>query len=225
MKESELAQYIIEHLENQGYTCYNEVSMKGRGGNVRADCYFVKYDEQENIVDTIAVETKLSLNLTVMRQADTWKTRKYANKVYVCVPTVGRKGLKSRRFAIKTCKALGIGVFQLDKSCTIKESVCSEHTDTKNIQYPPLYEQQKNSVDGNDNSEFYTSFKHTVNQIHKFMEDKDKYIWTDLIKKIDHHYKTDNSAKSSLKKMINRNIVKGYYLDKIDKKIHIIKGY
>lgn len=220
MKESDLAQHIVDHLEKQGYTAYKEVCMRGRGGNARSDCYFVKYDDQENIIETIAVETKLNLTLTVIQQADRW--RKNANKVYVCVPTTGRKGLKSRRFAIKVCKSLGIGVYQLDKTCTIKESVCSEHTNKYTI--PPLYEQQKDSVAGNDQSEFYTAFKHTVNQIHSFMEDKEQHNWSDLITEIDHHYKTDTSAKSALKKMIGGSVIEGYYLGKIEKKFFLIKG-
>lgn len=221
MKESDLAQHIVEHLEKQGYTAYKEVSMKGRGGNVRADCYFVKYDENNNITDTVVVETKLNLTLTLIQQADVWKSRKYANKVYVGVPTANRKGMKSRKFAIKVCKALGIGVYQLDKSKTIIETVCSEHTN--NYTLPPLYEQQKDSIAGNADSDFYTAFKHTVKQIDSFMEDKNQYDWNDLIKEIDHHYKSETSAKSSLKKMISTNVIKGYYLDKIDKKYFLIK--
>lgn len=223
MKESDLALHIVDHLEKQGYTAYKEVCMKGRGGNARADCYFVKYDNENNIIDTIAVETKLNLNLTVIQQSDRWKS-KYANKVAVCIPTTGRKGLKSRRFAIKVCKSLGIGVYQLDKTCTIKEAVCPEHTESKNIQYPPLYEQQKDSVAGNTDSEFYTAFKNTVNKLNEFMVDKDNHLWSDLIKEIDHHYKSDSSAKTSLKKYIGGTVIEGYYMDKIDKKWYIVKG-
>ena len=156
MKESDLADKLIKHLEKEGYVCYKEVSMKGKGGNARADCYFVKYDNNDKIIETIAVETKMSMCLKVMEQSYRW--RKHANKIYVCCPTVGRKGMKQRKFSIEICKSMGIGVFQIND--IVKESVVSPFN--KKSSLPPLYEQQKDSIAGNDKSEFFTSFKNTV---------------------------------------------------------------
>jgi hypothetical protein len=216
MKESELAEKIIEYLEKKGYTSYKEVSMRGKGGNARSDCYFTK--EVNGKTETIAVETKMSMTLKVIEQADTWKS--HANQVYVCVPTVGRKGWKGRKFSIKMCKALGIGVFEYGVK-GIKESNIGLVNESAKM--PPLYEEQKNSVAGNDSGQFFTSFKNTVNELNKFMEDKDEFVFTDLIKEIKHHYKTENSAKSSLKKMIDRKVIDGYQITKKDKLIYIVK--
>lgn len=59
------------------------------------------------------------------------------------------------------------------------------------------------------------------------MTDKEEYIWKDLILEISHHYKTDNIAKSTLKKYINGtgryDVIKGYRFEKKDKNIYIIK--
>ena len=216
MKESELAEKIIYYLEGKGYTSYKEVSMRGKGGNARSDCYFVK--EINGEIETIAVETKMSMTLKVIEQSDRWK--KHANQVYVCVPTVGRKGWKSRRFAIKMCKALGIGVFEFGAN-GIKES--NIEIINEKAKMPPLYEEQKNSVAGNDSGKFFTAFKNTVNELNKFMNGKTQYLYSDLVKEIKHHYKTDTSAKSSLKKMIERNVIEGYSFEKKSNKNYIIR--
>jgi hypothetical protein len=215
MKESELAEEIITYLEKKGYTSYKEVSMRGKGGNARSDCYFTK--EVNGKTETIAVETKTSMTLKVIEQADRWKS--HANQVYVCVPTVTRKGWKGRKFAIKMCKALGIGVFEYGVK-GIKESNIGLINEKAKM--PPLYEEQKDSVAGNDSGQFFTAFKNTVNELDKFMDDKDEYLLTDLIKEINHHYKSENSAKSSLKKMIERKVIDNYTIEKKSNKIYVV---
>jgi hypothetical protein len=226
MKESELADKIINYFESKGYITYKEVSMYGKGGDARADIYFVKKVNDE-IVDSVVVETKTSFSTKVIQQADRWKTSKLSHRVYVCVPAPKRKDLKSRRFLFKVCKLLGIGVFQYytnqDFIFGIKESVESDVIKTK--KYPPLFEEQKDSIAGNDKSEYVTKFKLTVVKLNEFMKDKESYVWKNLIEEIDHHYTNDKSAMSALKKLIGGDgPIPGYYFEKIDKKITLIKG-
>ena len=107
--------------------------------------------------------------------------------------------------------------------CGISESVESTIINPK--KHPPLFEEQKDSVAGNDRSEYVTKFKLTVNKLNEFMEDKESYIWKDLIEELDHHYSNDKSAMGALKKLIGGNgPIQGYYFDTIDKKICLIKG-
>lgn len=212
MKESELAKHIIEYLEKQGYVCYKEVSMRGKGGNARSDCYFVKGDE------TIAVETKTSMTLKVIEQADRWKT--HASRVYVCVPTVTRKGWKGRKFALKVCESLGIGVYEYGAKGITESKIAKINIKAK---LPPLYEEQKESIAGNDSGQFFTSFKNTVNKLNEFMSDKNECSIIDVVKNTEHHYKSETSAKSSLKKNIERGIIEGYIITKKDKNIYITK--
>ena len=226
MKETELAQKIIDHFEQKGYLSYKEVSMSGRGGDPRADIYFIK-KEGDKIVDSIVVETKTNLSTKVIEQADVWKNGKLANKVYICVPFVS-KNMKSRRFLLKICRILGIGVFQYYTkrygliSPGINETIPSTIED--NIKkYPPLFEEQRSSIAGNDRSEYVTKFKLTVTKLNELMKNKENYIWNDLIKELDHHYHNDKSASSALKKLINQKAIVGYRFDKIDKKICLIK--
>ena len=123
------------------------------------------------------------------------------------VPTVSKKGWKARKFAIKICDALGIGVFEYGAK-GIKESKTEKLNNKAKL--PPLYEEQKGSVAGNDTGQFFTSFKNTVNKLNEYMNDKEESSMVDVIKNIEHHYKSDTSAKSSLKKMIERKVIKGY---------------
>lgn len=207
MKESDVALRIINHLECQGYECYKEVPMKGRGGNKRCDCYFVKRKDGE-IVETIAVEVKLNTNLTVLQQCDKWV--KYANKNYICIPSSNRKTYKLKQFAAKLCKLLGIGMFEVYPD-SIKETVQSSYTEKYTL--PPLYEEQKESIAGTTKEKIFTSFKHTVNEINKFMSDKEKCDLDLLLTEVKHHYKTKNSAKNSIKKYISRGIIEGYKME------------
>lgn len=212
MKEEDLAIKIIEYLENKGFESYKEVSLKGRGGNIRSDCYFVKDDL------TISVETKCSMTIKVLEQSYNW--RNYASQVYVCVPAPKFKARKSRNFILEVCKKMNIGVFYLQNG-----EIVEKFTPTINTKYklPKLYEEQKYSRAGNSDSEFYTSFKNTVKNINNFMSDKESYKFSDMIKEIEHHYRTDNSAKSSVKKMIKLGVINGYKIIKEGKNLYIEK--
>jgi len=218
MKESDLAKKIIEYFENIGYESYKEVCMKGRGGgNARCDIYFIK-KENNIIIDTIAIETKLNMNLKLIEQSYNWY--KYANKIIICLPSTKRKKIKSRNFAYKICESFGIGVIECSLY-EIKEKIKPSYN--KKYILPPLYEEQKKSIAGTTKTKYYTSFKHTVEQLNIFMSDKNEYKWYNLIKEIKHHYKNDNSAKNSLKKYINNNVIKGYYLNKKGGEFYLIK--
>lgn len=216
MKESELADIIIKYFEDKGYISYKEVSICGVGGSARADIYFVKL-ENEKIIDSIVVETKMSFSSKVIEQADKWKSNKLSHRVYVCTPFPKKRN----SFLIKICKILGIGVIHV-KDYFIKEVVQPECIVPK--KFPPLFEEQKNSIAGNDRSEYITKFKLTVEKLDRFMEDKENYIWNELIEKLDHHYSNDKSASGALSKLIKRGHIKGYRIEKIDKKICLIKS-
>lgn len=218
MKESDLAKKIIKYLEDNGYTSYKEVCMRGRGGNARCDAYFIKKDG-DKIIDTIAVETKLNMNLTVIQQAYRWI--KYANKNYICLPSTKRKNWKSRKFAYKVCEQFGIGVYEVSPY-EIKERVVA--TNSSKYKLPPLYEEQKDFVAGSDDSKYYTSFKHTVKQLDDFMLNKEKYKWSELIKEIKHHYKNNKNANTTLKKYIGGDVIPGYFLKKEGRDLYLYKG-
>lgn len=223
LTEAQLAEKLIQYIEGLGYESYKEVCMRGKGGDPVADIYFIKR-EGGVIIDSIIVETKIGLNMKVIEQADRWKTSGMSMKTYVCVIGTKRKEQKTRRFSIKVCKKLGIGVFQLINN-TIIESAKPEIIYTDKT--PPLYEDQKNSIAGNNRSEYVTDFKRTVNNLYDFMKDRTEYVWIDLISEINHHYSSDKSANNTLKKYIDSSgrfdLIKGFRFEKKDKKIYLVK--
>jgi hypothetical protein len=217
MNEEELAAVLIAHLEKQGYTCYKEVSMQGRGGNVRNDCYFVKFSDDGTVVESLAVETKTSFTLKVMNQAYLW--RKHAHKVYVAVPPSKRTERKTRKFAMEVCRSMNIGVFEVGHR--VNEIVSP--SPSKNTITPPLYEEQRDSVAGNSTGRFYTSFQNTLRLLSLYVDENPWCGLNEAIKDIEHHYKNDTSAASSIRKYIAKGVIRDYVLLTQGKKTYINK--
>lgn len=200
-KESELTNQIINYYESLNFISYKEVSLYGRGGDIRCDTYLIKDDL------SIVIETKLNLTIKVIEQAYNWKN--HANKVFICVPFKNKIN-----FALNLCKLLNIGLIMCSKNNIY---IKYEPIINNNIKMPILYNEQKNTIGGNCNSDFYTSFKNTIKNIDIFMSNKDEYLLKDMISEIKHHYVNDKSAINSIKKMIKNNVIKNYHIN--DKKI------
>ncbi len=218
--EADLAKIIVDYLENLGWIAYKEVSIKGKGGGIRSDSYFIKKDIDGNIIETMSLETKLSFSLKVIEQAEKWMT--HANRSYICIPAPKRNIRKSFQFGVKVCKKMNIGIFEVNMSNhSIKE--LNSPTMAKNTKIPPLYEQQRESEAGNNKGCFITSFKVTVINIEDYMKDKESIELKELISNIKHHYKNDNSASNTIQKFIKEDVIKGYVIKKEDKKIILFK--
>jgi hypothetical protein len=217
--ESDLAEKIIHFLENLGWVSYKEVSIKGKGGGIRSDSYFVKR-EGDQVIESLSLETKLNLSLKVIEQADKWKN--HANRCYICIPAPKRNQRKSFQFGIKVCKQLNIGLFEVNMyDGSVRE--LNSPTPFKSPNLPPLYEQQRSSVAGNNKGSFITAFKVTVMNLDEYMQDKDNIEIKEVVSNIKHHYKTEKSAISTIQKYINEEIIKGYSIKRDDKKILICK--
>lgn len=217
--ESDLAEKIINYLENDGWISYKEVCIS-KGGGSRSDSYFVKKDMNGKIKETLSVETKLSLTLKVIEQAENWL--KYANRCYICIPTPKREARSSYWFGIKVCKKFNIGVFEVNMSTGNIRELYSP-TINNNTDIPPLYEQQRASVAGNDRGEYVTAFKITVMNIDEYMKDKDSHELRKVLSDIEHHYSNVSSGTAAIKKLIKKNVIKSYEIKKVNTKIFIFK--
>ena len=210
MKESELANIIIEYYEKQDYIIYKEVTAKGSksGGKARADIIMEK-----NGIYT-GIETKISFGLKVIQQAFTWKEK--TNFIYICIPKSKMTSMK--RFGYSICVDYGIGIIEVDKKNNVH--IVNDPIINKNPSLPKLYEEHKSGEAG-VSSEYITPFKITKNKIMNYINDNGKSLLTDMVKNIDHHYKNDNSGKQSILKLIRIGViqleltkVKGkYYLE------------
>lgn len=205
IKESDIAQICVTYLENNNYTVYKEVTVNGKGGR-RADIYGV-----DNYNKTIIVEAKMSFSLKVLEQAYSWRLN--ANEAYICIPKPKRSARKSFMFGKKVCESMGIGIILVDYF----NSTCQIELDSKvfenNVKIPKLYEAQKYSLAGNDESKYHSAFKETCMNIDKYMADISEPVkLSDVMKNIQHHYKTNTSAVSAIKKMIEYKVITNYIL-------------
>ena len=218
MNEAELAQILVNEVEQQGYETYKEVCASG--SNIRCDCFVVKR-ENGKIVETIAVETKTSFTLKVINQAYLWMP--HAHKVYVGIPPAKRSDRSSRYFALEVCKKFGIGVYEIWENGIVKQLVAPATNHCPDL--PVLYEQQKDYSAGNDTSSYYTAFKHTIGQFNAVMESKGfSALLNEVIAEIDHHYASPTSARSTVQKYIKTGVIPGYRIEKVGNKVWVKVG-
>lgn len=219
MTESDLMEYVRQDFRDLGYETYAEVPMKG-GGSKRCDMYARNENKDSNDYGhTIVFEAKLSFNFKVIEQAYYWK--KHAHLCYIVVPTT-TKNISSRNFAREVCKKMGIGVIEVNvKRGKYFVTVKSEHN--PNPKVPKLYEEQKKILSSNSSNTYITPFKITVMQMNEYMKDKKSSSIIDLVKNINHHYKSINSACRSIKVNIERGVIPGYKIVTEKNKLRIYK--
>jgi hypothetical protein len=191
VKESELADIIIKYLESKGYEIYSEVIWKP--GSKRADIVGVKDGHY------ISVETKMSMNLTLLEQSFFWKDK--VHQTFICIPSKR----KMNRFALQLCRDLGIGVYIYRKS---QIQLLEDSTTCDNPDLPKLYEEQKDSVSGTSGGNYVTPFKITCRKLIEHVKEVKECSLISAIRSIEHHYSSDNSAKNALHKMINIGVIK-----------------
>lgn len=219
MSESDLMEYVRQDFRDLGYETYAEVPMKG-GGSKRCDMYARNENKDSNDYGhTIVFEAKLSFNFKVIEQAYYWK--KHAHLCYIVVPTT-TKNISSRNFAREVCKKMGIGVIEVNvKRGKYFVTVKSEHN--TNPKVPKLYDEQKKILSSNSSNTYITPFKVTVMQINEYMKDKNSSSIIDIVKNINHHYKSINSACRSIKVNIERGVIPGYKIVTEKNKLRIYK--
>jgi hypothetical protein len=188
MKETELAQYFIDHFE--GFEIFKEVPAYGiidivlRSGQI-----------------TTSIEVKCSLNFEVIEQA--FNNINMANYSYIAVPKP-----KSKSFAYRICKEYGIGVLVLAKRnsnsrpefYTIEELVKPRFN--RKISKLELHDWQKESVAGSQN-ERMTAFKNSVRDIVQYVQrNKGKVHIKDVLKNVSTHYSSISSATQCIIRMV-----------------------
>lgn len=204
-KEEDLARVVVSHFEASGYQVYKEVCHHG-GGSSRLDIYCVKEG------DTIAIETKLNMGLTVLDQANTWVGR--ANKVYIAIPY---KKKQISYFAREICRNFGLGILLVNDSRYdqaiiewLKPAICTEPVDP-----PKIYEEQKDSIAGNARGEFVTPFSLTRIKLVEYVKTNPGCSLSDAVRNIKHHYEHEQSAKSALRKLILGGVIDELKIEKL----------
>ena len=197
MKESELAEKFIDYF-NDGYEVYPEVPAAGG---------IVDFVATDGTI-YIGCEVKRSFGLKVMEQA--FRRKHYFHYTYVCVPQ--SKANWSFREMILRNNGIGLLVAtEVYKGYDFIETIKPKLY--RNAYTPDLKEYMKKSVSGSQN-ERVTAFKHTVTQIKKYLGRYGEAHIDDVLERVDYHYNTLSTAKSSLRKWIKQGVIEGIEWDR-----------
>jgi len=193
MKESDLAEAFIKYLKSSSKKeIYEEVMTHGNLVDLVS-----KIDNQIH-----GYELKISLNFDVIQQAH--RNLKYFHKSFIVTPS--RKKNDIYWFVRKILKDYNIGWYvQLKNGSFYLEFDPSENINPK---LPYLFEEQKTGEHkkaGTNHGKPFTPFKNTIKNIIAYCQDNNisnsKHILlSEAVKNIKHHYASDASAISSLKK-------------------------
>lgn len=203
MKESDLAESFIKYLEKDSKKeIYQEVMTYG------------------NLVDLVTksedkicgYELKISLNFDVIQQA--YRNLKFYHKSFIVTPS--RKKNDIYWFVRKILKDYNIGWYiQLKNGSFYLEFDPNENWNPK---LPLLFEEQKSGEHkkaGTNHGKPFTPFKNTIKNVIEYcktnnISNSKSIPLSEAVKNVEHHYASDASAVSSLKK---------YFISKENKEV------
>jgi hypothetical protein len=193
ISEEELAEKIIAWLQDMRWEVYQEVQIHS-GGSV-ADIVAV-----QGPLSWI-IETKTSLSVQLLGQADRW--RGYANFVSIAVPR------STEVFPQRLLQIIGVGLI------TVKTEVYERlrpaflrklHTPIRN----KLVEAHKTFAKaGNANGHRWTPFQQTAYNVQRYVIENPDCSMKDLVSHINYHYNGSATARACLTRWIEAGIIKG----------------
>lgn len=197
MKEVELAEKIIEYLENDDWEIYQEVEHDFH----IADIVAVK-DEKVWVI-----EVKTSLTKKLLHQAYYW----VFSADYVSIATINSN--RDRRDKYKFLREKGIGCILFDKDNNqIKEFIKHIQQDDskllRSIKDSLLPQHKYWAKAGNDEGKRYTVFQETLIKLEEMVDKFPGIMLSDLLRRVDTHYANPSSAASSLKKLQRIGVLK-----------------
>lgn len=156
------------------------------------------------------IEAKTTLSMTVLEQAI--RSRELFHYSSIFVPqTKNIGGLASR-----ICKIYGIGIFTYQKHGFIIEPLRPKLNRKALSKFIKLSEEQKDySEAGNNSGRYWSPFKDTCRKLINLVTSMpgQSVPYSDALKRIDHHYSSLGSAKSSLKSWIGTGELKNLVLE------------
>jgi hypothetical protein len=201
--ERDLAGAVVRKLEEERWTCYGEVAPYG-GRGPRADIAAVLDGRLLHMV-----ECKLTLSVAVVRQALRWTGR--AHFVSVAVPRRGEL-TPDQAFLADILRTNGIGLIgvsmdaygKIGSAATMKMVRPRLHRSahrTAEVIISKLRPEMRADTAGGTAGEtdFFTPFKMTMRELVKMVKKNPGIPMREAIRRIDHHYSSDQSARASLK--------------------------
>ena len=214
MRESQLAQYLVDWLIEDGWEVYKEVCLgKWSDSAPRADIVA----KRNNIIWVI--ETKQNMTLALLDQA--LRIYRYYPAHYVSVAIWEPKSKQYHHNAAKEfLQYLGIGLFYVSEfggiNCNISPNLRRKMVNLRRWS-DYLHEEQKAVKAGTRNEWYWTPFKSTVSRIHIFLKENPGSTLNEIINGIEHHYNCNNTAKNAISEYIRRGIIKKIRVDRTTK--------
>ncbi len=215
MRETNLAQYIVNWFIEDGWEVYKEVCLgKWSHGAPRADIVA----RRGNLI--WVVETKQSMCLALLDQA--LRIYRYYPAHYV---SVGIWSPRSRNYhhyaAHEFLRHIGIGLFYVSElgggiNCSISPSLRRRGISVERWN-ELLHDEQKATIAGTKNGYYWTPFKSTVSKIQGFLKRHPGSTLHEIIRNIIHHYNCDSTAKRAISQHLRDGVIKGIRIDKTRK--------
>jgi hypothetical protein len=202
--ETDVARPIVGWLESMHWDVYQEVLC----GGPRADIVAL----QGRLI--WVVEVKTTLTLDVIEQAHNWLD--HAHYVSIAVPD----SRAHRTMAQRVCRHFGIGIFEIERGNHVAHRVGPRLGRSRvNKRWAVALRENCRpecktwGEAGNARSDFYSPFKGTCRAIVEFLEANGPSSVKTVMSGIDHHYRTESSARSSIVVWIAQGKVPGVEID------------
>ena len=207
--EADLAAVVIEHLQQNGWEVFQEVL--GWANGPVAD--IIARRPGRSGADYLVVECKRRLSLNVLAQAARWKG--HAHYIAVALPKDLPNSAFETAFARQVCKDQGIGWMSVRRSGVGARPLPRSEAPKAEAWQGILCEEHKcHAKAGTNKGGHWTPFKKTVESLKAYVAEHPGCLLREAVQGIEHHYRTPESARSSLLKMINEGVIVGVRLER-----------
>lgn len=191
--EAALVEVIANYMRSDGWEIFFEIAPWGSGSS-RADIVV----RRGQIVGVI--ECKLSMSLSLLEQSRFWIGK--ANFVWAAVPA--RKGTG---FAARLLQEWGCGLLTA-RANGVTEVPAKLHRKIHPKLLKSLVPESKDTIPGASHG-YSTPFSRTVDELRRVMADGKPRPVKEVVDAMKHHYRSSQSARSTLVKRVQQKIIKG----------------
>jgi hypothetical protein len=227
MTEQELAAIVVDALTNDGWEIYQEVEVWSGGGI--ADIVAVRYPLVH------IVECKMTYSAEVVGQADEWVRYSLAHHVSIAVPSIKRtrgwRGSRSKGRAMldRYLLSIGIGKIQVNKKRrqvewerSIPPKLTRKPRNLKRLRDTLTEEHKTFAQAGNAEGTRWTPFQQTCRELKRVVKNSPGITLLEAIRTLrEHHYASDQSARTSLARGLQYGYVKGVRAEGRDCKLYL----
>jgi hypothetical protein len=215
MLEKEFALKVVEWLQDQKWTVYQEVGFD--------KCI-------DGVADIVAVmsnrvwiiEVKANLCLRVLSQAERW--RSYANWRSIAIPS-RRNNHEDLRLTKTICSYLGIGIITVPQHSgspsVLVESALNRRSKSKELIKQLKPEHQTYSEAGSAGNRRWTSFKSTSRDVVNYIGKHPGCTLKDLVEAVPTHYNSKSTAKACIVEYIQKKVIPGVKIEREGKQFKL----